>query len=118
MKARVRTLSLPWAGTRSVGLSAHWLRALAVLGAGALVASLVFLYLLLVSDLTLTRREVARATLSVQRLQREVLYYEYRVDVAYSRAKVEARARDLGMMPFDEKRITRLDTSHGSAASR
>lgn len=118
MKARVRTLSLPSAGTRSVGLSAHWLRVLAALGVGALVAGLVFVYLLLVSDLTLVRREVARATLSVQRLEREVLYYTYRVDVAYSRAKLEERARALGMMPFDEKRITRLDRSNGPTAGR
>ncbi len=118
MKARVRTLSLPWVGTRSVGLSAYWLRVLAALGAGTLVAGLVFLYLLLVSDLTLTRREVARATLSVQKLEREVLYYTYRVDEAYSRAKVEARARALGMKPFDEKRITRLNKGDGSTTSR
>ncbi|MFO8034650.1 MAG: hypothetical protein R6U88_05780 [Candidatus Bipolaricaulota bacterium] len=109
----MRTSSLPWVGTRDLSLSDYWLRALAVLGVGAVVAGLVFLYLLLVSDLTLTRREAARAALSVDELQREVLYYENRVEVAFSRQKLEARARALGMEPFDEERITRLGSEDG-----
>ncbi len=99
-----------------MSLSDYWLRALAVLGAGAVVAGLVFLYLLLVSDLTLTRREAARAALTVDMLQREVLYYEYRVGIAYSRDKLEARARALGMEPFDEERVTRLGVEDGSGS--
>ncbi len=114
MKARVRTTSLPWVGTSDLSLSDYWLRALAVLGAGALVAGLVFVYLLLVSDLTLVQREAARAALSVDKLQREVLYYEHRVDVAYSRESLEARARELGLRPFDEEHITRLKVGDGS----
>ncbi len=106
-------MSLPWAGTRSLGLSEYWLRALAVLGAGALVAGLVFLYLFLVADLALLRREAARAALSVDKLHREVLYYENRVDVAYSREELEARARALGLRPFDPERITRLSGGDG-----
>ncbi len=116
MRARVRSSSLPWAGTRELSLSDYWLRALAVLGAGALVAGLVFLYLLLVSDLTLTRREAARAALSVDKLQREVLYYEHRVDASYSRENLASRARALGMQPFGEESITRLEDGDGSAA--
>lgn len=112
----MRESSLPLVGTRELSLSDYWLRALAVLGAGALVAGLVFLYLLLISDLTIARREAARAALSVDKLQREVLYYAHRVDVAYSSENLESRARALGMQPFDEESITRLEDGDGSGS--
>lgn len=113
MRTRVRVASLPRVGARELDLSVYWLRALVIIGAGAVVAGLVFLYLLLVSDLTIARREAARAALSVDRLEREVLYYEHQVDVTYSREELRKRAQALGMEPFPKERVTRLGEGDG-----
>jgi len=104
----VRADPVPWAGARELSLSDYWIRALVVLGTGALIAGMVFLYLFLQAELTFARREVARATLSAERLQREVLYYEHQAEVAFSRRQLAERARQLGMGPFNDEQVTEL----------
>jgi len=111
----VRAAPVPWAGTRERSLSDHWIRALFVLGTGALIAGMVFLYLFLQAELTLARREAARATLTANRLHREVLYYEHQVEVEFSQRNLVERARRLGMGPFDDERITELKLEHNGS---
>ncbi len=74
------------------------------IAAGAAVAGLVFLYLWQGSVLSQLRAERARKVLALQELERVKLALVYDVDRAYALDTVAARARALGMVPFDEKR--------------
>lgn len=81
-----------------------WGGVVAAIAAGAAVAGLVFVYLWQGSILSDLRSERARKMLSLQDLERVRIDLGYKVDRAYSLDAVAARARELGMVPFDEKR--------------
>lgn len=63
-----------------------------------------FIYLWQGSTLSALRSERARKVLALQELERVKLDLTYEVDRAYALDAIAARARALGMVPFDEKR--------------
>ncbi len=68
-------------------------------------AALVFLYLWQGQVLARLRAEEARLLLAVQELQEEKLFWEHKWREACSLEVLSARARALGMAPFDLSRI-------------
>lgn len=80
------------------------MRARAVLIAcGIISAGLVFLYLWLNSQAILLRAQFSEITLELDELHKEVLSLEYEVSRAFSPEVIEEKARELGMIPFDDE---------------
>lgn len=84
-----------------------------MIGAGVLVAGLVFLYLWQGTILAGLRAQRAQLLLSVEELERTRLDLVYQVDRAYSLEEIAARAQALGMGPFDEKRTRYVNLEGG-----
>jgi len=93
-----RPIARPWAVPKA------WARAFVVIGAGALVAGLVFLYLWLGCTITLLKAERARLLLSLEALSRDRELLSVQVTQAYSPEAIAQRAKALGMGPFTEDR--------------
>ncbi len=85
-----------------------WGGVVLLISAGVLVAGLVFLYLWQGAVLAQLRAERARALLELQEIERVRLDLSYQVDRTYSLGEIAARARALGMVPFDDKRTRYL----------
>ncbi len=108
MRTRVHSLPAPWLRDRAWEITAQWRLCLVAIGAGAAVATLVLAYLWLGAGIALYRQEVARATLSVEHLRRDVLYLEHQVELALRRDQILQRAGALGMAEYDKDRIIDL----------
>lgn len=93
---------------RARAMPALWADVLAVIGAGIVVAGLVFLYLWQGAILVQLRAERAQALLAVEELERTRIYLEYQRAWAYAPDVIAVRARELGMGPFDAKRTRYL----------
>jgi hypothetical protein len=94
----------------------QWARVVLVIGVGALVAGLVFLYLWQGSVLTLLRAERARALLALEELGKQRDWLQVQVSQAYSPEAVAKRARSIGMGPFDPSRTRYLVLEDGQGA--
>lgn len=97
-----RPIARPWV------ISKAWARVLVVIGAGALVAGLVFLYLWLGCTITLLKAERAHLLLSLEELSRDQALLSVQVTQAYSPEAIAERAKALGMGPFTEDRTKYL----------
>ncbi|HHE48231.1 MAG TPA: hypothetical protein ENL11_04820 [Candidatus Acetothermia bacterium] len=98
LEAILRPIARPWVIPKA------WARTLVVIGAGALVAGLVFLYLWLGSTIVLLKAERARLLLSLEELSRDQALLSVQVTQAYSPEAIAERAKALGMGPFTEDR--------------
>ena len=98
LEAILRPIARPWVIPKA------WARTLVVIGAGALVAGLVFLYLWLGSTITLLKAERARLILSLEKLSRDQALLSAEVSQAYSPEAIAKRAKALGMGPFTKDR--------------
>jgi len=102
------TLPVPWmrGGVRAIAL--QWRVCLVLIGATTLAGVLVFAYLWLGTSINLYRQEVARATLSLERLHRDVAYLEHQVELALRPDEILQRAQALGMVRLREDQIVKL----------
>ncbi len=107
MRPWVRAEALP--RVRAWTLSQVWLKTLAVIVAGAIVAGLAFLYLWQGCAITALKAQRAQYVLALAELEREYISLQVQVEEATSPAALRARARALGMCPFTPDRIIRLE---------
>ena len=107
MRPWVRAEALP--RVRAWTLSQVWLKTLAVIVAGAIVAGLAFLYLWQGCAITALKTQRAQYVLALVELEREYVSLRVQVEEATCPAALRARARALGMCPFIPDRIIRLE---------
>ena len=107
MRPWVRTEALPRVRTWTV--SQVWIRTLAVIVAGAIVAGLAFLYLWQGCTITALKAQRAHYVLALAELERDYISLQVQVQEATGPAALRARARALGMCPFTPDRIIRLE---------
>jgi len=107
------TLPAPWTRVGVRAIASQWRVCLVLIGAATLAGGLVFAYLWLGSSVDLYRQEVARATLSLERLHRDVAYLEHQVELALRPDEILQRAQDMGMIRLPEDQILRLSGGRG-----
>ncbi|RLE28786.1 hypothetical protein DRJ54_05895 [Candidatus Acetothermia bacterium] len=114
MRSHVRVETLPKVRAGAWTLPEVWVRALAVVLAGAVVAGLVFLYLWQGCSLTLLRAQRAQYILELQRLERERAFLAVRLQQETGIARLMERAKALGMCPYPPERIIHLEDDQGT----